>query len=459
MYLLLLLEETSYKHKFTHNTFYPIRIFVGCTLIKQRRGLSTVIGMIFLVVVLTSVIGYFTYGIDLIERVNDEVIIKGVQSIDKSKETFKIVNMGITDGKFDLTVKNTGQLPIHFTRLWVNNVTDSSWPLQNFTLNKVASPGEILYDVGQNLTLYALESQSYDLRLITERGNLFNIQLTSPQDETLEMNLFSSSRSALSGQNVTIWFGVTNNVTDGSVLQLITPQIKDPPDATGAASAIYKEGPIPPSKESLSHGDTAFFKWIYTVTGGGTGDVITFNATIDNAKQGNYVQENVEFFTFDADSVSAQNAGVLQMKYESLEWTQGAGWSSGWNLSPTTSTAWRLNVTNNDPTDTFYFGDNTALLLTPTGGGTTEFYIVNSTTTDPTVTAYTDLAHSIGPGGELRIYFGATGPGGTGEPKTGSSGIYESPILMFGKMCSGGGCPGSGTPYGQTIPFLGILLE
>ena len=247
MCLPLLLEETSYKHKFTHNTFYLIRIFVGCTLIKKRRGLSNVIGMIFLVIVLSSVIGYFTYAIDLIERVNDEVIAKGVQSIDKSKETFEIVNVGITNGKFDLTIKNTGQLPINFTRLWVNNMTDSSWPLQNFTLNEVSSPGQVLYDVGQSLDLYALESESYDLRLVTGRGNLFNVQLTSPQNDSLEMNLFSTSKSVLTGQNVTIWFGVTNNVTDGSVLQLLTPQIEDPPDVTGGATATYQEGPIPSS--------------------------------------------------------------------------------------------------------------------------------------------------------------------------------------------------------------------
>jgi archaellum component FlaG (FlaF/FlaG flagellin family) len=415
--------------------------------------------MIFVVIVLSSVIGYFTYGVNLIEKVSDEVTMKGIQSLDKSKETFEIVNVGITDGKFDLTIKNTGQLPIHFTRMWVNNMTDSSWPLQNFTLNEISAPGQISYDVGQNLELYALESQSYDLRLVTERGNLFNVQITSPQDESLEMNLFSTSKSVLTGQNVTLWFGVTNNVTDGSVLQLITPQIEDPPDVIGGASATYKEGPIPSSKESLSPGDTAFFKWVYEVSGN-YGDEITFNATVNNAKQGNFAEENVAFFTLDADSVSAQNAGVLQVQYDSLEWTQGSSWSSGWNLSTNTDTVWRIIITNNDPTNTFYIGEDSALLLTRVGGATNEFYIVDSATTTPTVTAYTEHDQSIGPGDELLVYFGATTSGGAIESKTpANKGINESPILMFGEMCSGGSCPGTGSSYGQTIPFLGILLE
>lgn len=429
---------------------------------RKRRGLSTVIGMIFLVVVLSSVIGYFTYGINLVERVNDEIIMKGIENIDKSKENFEIIKVGIDEGKFDITIRNTGQLPINFTRLWVNNVTDSSWPMQNFTLNKVSFPGQVLYDVGQNLNLYALESQSYSLRLVTERGNFFNIQLTTPQEESLEMNLFSTPKSVFSGQDVTIWYGVTNNVTDGSVLQLITPQIEDPPDVTGSATAIYKEGPIPQSKENLSYGDTSFFKWVYTVSGS-NGAIISFNTTINNAKQGNFVLEPVEITILDDDSLLVENAGVLQVDYESLEWAQGTDdWSSGWNLNTNDDTVWRINITNNHPTDTFYIGDDTALVLLPVAGSSKNpFYIgADAATNPPSISAYSDLNQNIPPGQEVRIYFGATIPGGTTVSDTpAQTGINQSPILIFGKMCSGGSCPGSGTSYGQNIPFLGIMLE
>jgi len=172
---------------------------------QYRRGLSSIIGMVFLVVILSSVIGYFTYAINLVEQVNDQIIMKGIENFDKIRENFEITNIRIDGGKFNLTVQNTGELPINFTRLWVNNVTDNLWPLQNFTVNKVSSPGQVLNNVGQNLNLYALESQSYSLRLVTERGNLFNIGLSSPQGKALEMNLFSAPRSVFNGQNVTIW--------------------------------------------------------------------------------------------------------------------------------------------------------------------------------------------------------------------------------------------------------------
>ena len=428
---------------------------------NKRRGLSSVIGMIFLVIVLSSTIGYFTYGIDLIERLQDELAMKGIESFDQLRENFKITNIRIDEGKFNLTIQNTGELPINFTRLWVNNVTDNSWPLQNFTVNKISSPGQVLNNVGQNLNLYALESQSYTLRLITERGTMVNVQVSSPQDNALEMNLFSSPRSIITVQNVTIWYGVTNNLSDGSILQLITPQIEDPPDTTGSASATYIEGPIPTTKQSLTYGDTAFFKWVYEVSGT-EGDTIAFNATINNAKQGNYVIEQVEFVGL-TGTVLAQNAGLLQVDYKSLEWAQGTSdWSSGWSLNNGDGTVWRINIKNNDPLDTFYIGDDTALVMTRVASASTSvFYIGDSATTNPpTIAAYTDLSQSIAPGQELLVYFGATQSGGTSEESTpAQKGINQSPILVFGKMCSGGGCPGSGTEYGQTIPFLGILLE
>ena len=78
--------------------------------------------MIFLVVILSSVIGYFTYAINLVEQVNDQVIMKGIESFDKSRENFEIVNIRIDGGKFNFTIQNTGELPMNVTRLWVSNI-------------------------------------------------------------------------------------------------------------------------------------------------------------------------------------------------------------------------------------------------------------------------------------------------------------------------------------------------
>jgi hypothetical protein len=57
---------------------------------RKRRGLSSVIGMIFLVIVLSSTIGYFTYGVSLIEQLNDQVMMKTIEIQDKKIEDLEI---------------------------------------------------------------------------------------------------------------------------------------------------------------------------------------------------------------------------------------------------------------------------------------------------------------------------------------------------------------------------------
>jgi len=430
----------------------------------KRRALSTVVGAVFFVIVMTSSIAYVSYSMDLIDSLARAVEIKQNQDIDRNKEEAEITAVSTAANKFNLTLKNTGNIPINVTRLWAQNLTDSSWNHTKHQINKAVFPGQTETNIGQNINLIALDSQSYSLKLATERGNIFNVQVLSPQNKAIKMNLFSTPRSVLDGQNVTIWYGVTNNLTDGSILQLITPQIEDPPDTTGGAIATYVEGPTPATDESITLGETAFFKWVYEVSGN-SGGKVTFNVTINNAKQGNYVTEPIEIISVPPDDTAfVENAGTITADYDSIEWGQkGNGWASGFNIDNNRETVWRVNVTNNDPSLTFYIGEDTAFVLDRLGGTATEFFLAGSANPNPdppTITAYTDESQILTPGQKATVYFGATSTGGSTVTSTPpQSDYYRVPIVIFGTMCSGGGCPGSGTAYGQNIPFIAILIS
>jgi len=431
----------------------------------KRRALSTAVGAVFFVIVMTSTIAYVSYSMDLIDSLARAVEIKQNQDIDRNKEEAEITAVSIDASKFNLTLKNTGNIPINVTRLWAQNITDSSWNHTKYQINEPVYPGQTVSGIGQNINLIALDSQSYSLKLATERGNLFTVQVLSPQDKAIKMNLFSTPRSFLSGQNVTIFFGVTNNLTDGSILQSITPQIENPPDSTGGPGITLKEGPIPVIDESLTLGETAFFKWVYRITGN-PGATVTFNATINNAKLGNYVTETIELISVPPDpSAFSKNAGIITADYSSIEWGQkGGGWQTGFNLDNAADTVWKVNLTNNDPTLTFYIGEDAAFVLDRIGSTATEFFIAgsaNPTPNPPTITGYTDESQTLAPGVQATVYFGATTPGGsTVENTAPQQEPYRVPILIFGTMCDvgGGGCPGSGTAYGQNIPFIAIRI-
>ena len=258
---------------------------------KNRRGLSSVIGMIFLVVVLSSVIGYFSYAINLVEQVNDQVILKGIESVDKSREDFEIVNTRIDGGKFNLTIQNTGELPINFTRLWISNVTDNNWPLQNFTVNEIATPNQVISNVGQNMNLYSLESQAYSIKLVTQRGNSKEVSINSPNQEKMDLKLIALPETVPDKFRTTILFSVTNNMTNQNNLLNVKPKMQTPV-TTGTASYTLISTLTPNEQPTLRKGDTVNFIWVYEISGL-FGDSVTFTASLENGHSQNTASTTV----------------------------------------------------------------------------------------------------------------------------------------------------------------------
>ena len=236
--------------------------------------------MIFLVIVLSSTIGYFTYGVNLLETLNDQIVIKNMDVQNKFKESFIISSIKIINGKFDLTLQNTGELPINFTRLWVNNVTDSTWPLQNFTINKIATPSETITNVGQDIPLYAVDTQAYSMRLITQRGNSEEFSINSPSDQPIYIKLIALPQTVSSGFLTTLLMTVTNNMTNNNVLLNIVPKL-DTPQTTGTASYVLVSNTDPSQYDTLAKGDTAYFTWIYEVSGD-VDNTVSFTASLQN---------------------------------------------------------------------------------------------------------------------------------------------------------------------------------
>jgi len=259
--------------------------------VKYRRGLSSIIGMIFLVVILSSVIGYFTYAINLVEQVNDQVIMKGIESFDKSRENFEIVNIRIDGGKFNFTIQNTGELPMNVTRLWVNNVTDNSWPLQNFTVNKIATPRQVISNIGQDISLYALDSQAYSMKLVTQRGNSKEISINSPSQEKLDLRLIALPETVPDKFRTTLLLTITNNMTNQNTLLKIKPVMSTPQTAGSAIETLIT--PVTPNEIlNLRKGDVASFIWVYEISGL-FGDSVTFTASLENGYPGNTASATV----------------------------------------------------------------------------------------------------------------------------------------------------------------------
>ncbi|KFI21191.1 hypothetical protein, partial [Nitrosococcus oceani] len=91
---------------------------------------------------------------------------------DANHEEFSITKVTIDNNKFNITVQNSGSIPVSINRLWVQNKSDITWGTSKYDVNQVVYPGNSLSKIGQSIPLYAKPTQGYDLKLVTMRGNI-----------------------------------------------------------------------------------------------------------------------------------------------------------------------------------------------------------------------------------------------------------------------------------------------
>jgi len=256
-------------------------------LLQKRRGLATVVGTVFFVIVAASIITYVSYSMDLIDNFAQSIGTKQTLDYERQTEEFEVVKVGTVNNKFNFTLQNTGNIPVNITRLWVKNTTDSTWPFSKFNINTAVAPGATVTNVGQNIGLISLNTQSYYMKLVTERGSEETVLINSASLQPLDLQLHALPDIIPDGFKTTLLLSVTNNMSSKDVLLNIKPV--DPPTVVpnNVNTVVTKiTGPIPTEYSSLKSGDTAVFKWTYQIDGG-IADFADFTAQLVNGYAGN----------------------------------------------------------------------------------------------------------------------------------------------------------------------------
>jgi len=445
----------------------------------KRRGLSTVVGATFFVIVMASSIGYVTYSLDLIDDLARQVDVKQDTNQNRQNEEFIISDSRVDNNEFNLTVTNTGNIPINITRMWAKNMTDPSWNQTKHQINQLISPGQSAANIGQGTGLVAMDSESYLLKLVTSRGNSLDTQLVSAANQPLDMRLYVTPSSPVSTSDVTLLYTVTNNLTAGKILQSLTPILAPP---VGVATATYVSGPIPASVDSLSPGEMAFFEWTYNISGNGATQK-TFNATLANAVSGNNATDTVTIVvppvsTTSINEVLGSSVGILQMDFTSFEFcdfeavdceTDAGNWVRAWSGTTDTKYLWRINMTNHGLTDIF-LDEHTAMLVlrAQSGGGggiSKAFFILNnSTDTQEDGGLYPNNGSILYVNVTHTMYLGEDVAGNTHvhESTHGDVAIYAANLLIFGhEDTNGNGVYNVGVDvaYSQNLPFQALKLD
>jgi len=249
------------------------------TLLKKRRGLSEVVAGVIIMLIFTTAITYTIFSMDHVTQATENVEIRQTLDFQKTTEEFEVTKVETVGGQFSMTVINSGEIPIHLTRLWVENTTDSTWPIAKYDLDVAIFPGNSATNIGQSIGLTALDTQSYEMKLVSERGNTEKISLNSVNNNSVYLNLRATPTVIPTGFSTTLVLDVINTGSN----KLLNLQAEMDPPVTSCSGECIATGnlvPSPTSFDSLDPGDIATFEWVYTIDADNDEDNVTFTARL-----------------------------------------------------------------------------------------------------------------------------------------------------------------------------------
>ncbi len=273
---------------------------------KQRRGISTVVGGVFFLIAIITAASYLTSTMNLFEDFSETVFAVEQERENRKKESFDISRLTIENNKINLDIYNSGDIPISLTRLWIQNVTGVD-QVYKFDLNKTVAPGSSAEDVLQLVPFTALATESYKIKLVTDRGTTKEFSVNSSTD-ALELQLFALPEELPTNFKSTVLLTVTNNSTQNTIYTNILPIL----NIVSLGATAQLESSLPDPYPVLEKGNTAIFEWTYRITGD-EGDKVRFEASILNGIPGNIITKEVTIKTveFALTSGSSLESGFL----------------------------------------------------------------------------------------------------------------------------------------------------
>lgn len=264
--------------------------FIG-KLSRDKRGAGSIIGAVFVVLILLSGFTFYTLNVNTTEHYNETLDSMSELDWNRNRENIVIKEVEITDeNKLNVTVENESPILAHIIWLGIFNKTDNTQ--QYSSLNEYIEPAETENIVSDSTVI---EGKKYVIQLVTELGNTIEHKFYPASAVSCELTLIAAPPTAYKGNNITVLLIVTHNDTEVDTIQNLTASLEAEP--TGLVEVA--EEPSSLTVKALTRGESAFFRWIYNTTNTGT---VTFNATYEQAPTGIYALSTVEIIAPPAES-------------------------------------------------------------------------------------------------------------------------------------------------------------
>ena len=273
---------------------------------RTHRGLSAVVGTVFLVAVVIGALSYVTYSMNILGNFSESLITEEKRQKDKQGEAFEITSVEITPAsKLDGIITNTGQIPLEIKSLWIEEVGAAN-SVKKFDIGTTIAPGNQL-DLIDSVDFDMDAAKGYAMKVVSGRGEVQTFYVNSVGSNSLYLTSRTIPEVVSTEFDTTVLFTVTNNSTNNAPILNLTPDTLgvDVSTCTPSCTATYVSGPTPSFYPSLKQGETATFAWVYTVAGADA-NKITFTASLLNGVPTNTATSTVEV----RDIVSALESGT-----------------------------------------------------------------------------------------------------------------------------------------------------
>lgn len=229
-----------------------------------RRGISTIIGSVFFLVLLS---GGLSVSYLIIETQSNMIKTQQViadSEIKKIQEKFS-VSVSADDANNDrlaVYVKNQGTNSLQIDTIWIINQTAPDYPATKYDVNyteSVLAPGygtQIL----QNYPLY-MNSGDYLVKVISSIGTMRTAELDVGGNGPLKTKMMLDPPDVSIGENATAWIFVTNTGTT-KILNVTTGPITVTP-----SSAVVSTSPVLQPFLDLAPSESTIFSWKYNLMG------------------------------------------------------------------------------------------------------------------------------------------------------------------------------------------------
>jgi len=274
--------------------------FIG-KLSRDKRGAGSIIGAVFIVLILLSGFTFYTLNVNTTEHYNETLDSMSELDWNRNRENIVIKEVETTDeNKLNVTVENESPILAHVILLGIFNKTDNTQ--QYSSLNEYIEPAETENIVSDSTVI---EGKKYVIQLVTELGNTIEHKFYPASEVNCKLTLITAPPTAYEGNNITVLLIVTHNDTEVDTIQNVTVSLEAEP--TGLVEV--KEEPSSLTVVGLQKGESAFFRWVYNTTDTGT---VTFNATYEQAPTGTYALSTVEI-------ISPLGDGEGESKYDFVD--------------------------------------------------------------------------------------------------------------------------------------------